>query len=80
MRCCMTHIIDVRMHGEADTSPLQMISAERLAHLQRMESLAKELLDFIADGHETVYRAFSAMTKPAAVAIRREGDTGTPPP
>lgn len=37
-------IITVRMHGEADNSPLEMISARRLAHLKRVEAAAKAFL------------------------------------
>ena len=32
------------MHGDNDYSGLQMISGKRLAHLHRIEALAKELV------------------------------------
>ena len=37
-------IITVRMHGAADNSPLEMISAARLAYLLRVEAAAKDLV------------------------------------
>lgn len=37
-------IITVRLHGETDNSPLEMISAARLAYLQRVEAAAKGLV------------------------------------
>lgn len=38
-------IITVRQHGEKDNSPLEMISAKRLAHLKRVEAAAKAFLN-----------------------------------
>lgn len=37
-------IITVHMHGEEDSSPLEMISAARLAYLQRVEAAARGLV------------------------------------
>lgn len=38
-------VITVRLHGESDNSPLQMISASRLNYLQRVEAAAKDLVE-----------------------------------
>ena len=48
-------ILTVRLHGEADNSPLEMISAKRLAYLQRVEAAAKNLVRALGSsdrGHE----------------------------
>lgn len=76
----MTHIIDVRMHGEADNSPLQMISAARLAYLERMEALATELVAVMGRGREVVDRALTTTADAAAKAVGGEGRNAGPPP
>ena len=45
-------ILTVRMHGDADNSPLEMISAKRLAHLKRVEAAARDLLLALASSDE----------------------------
>jgi hypothetical protein len=37
-------IVNIRRHGVCDGSPLELISADRLAYLTAMEKVAKDLL------------------------------------
>lgn len=48
----MSDIMTLRLHGEDDNSPMEMISQERLAYYQRLEAAVKEMIAAIAEKPE----------------------------
>lgn len=40
----MSDIMTLRMHGDDDNSPMEMVSRERLAYFQRLEAAVQELI------------------------------------
>ncbi|MBZ2208458.1 hypothetical protein [Massilia soli] len=48
----MTDIMTLRLHGEDDTSPMEMISRDRLAYYQRLEAAVALLVATLAEKPE----------------------------
>lgn len=48
----MSDIMTLRLHGDDDNSPMEMISQKRLAYYQRIEAAVKELIAAIAEKPE----------------------------
>lgn len=48
----MTDLMTLRLHGDGDNSPMEMISQKRLAYYQRIEAAVKDLIAAIAEKPE----------------------------